>query len=174
MQNKAELGAAGVYGQRPVSYGSESETCETRPIGAGRSVNAQNKPNLARRELTLNNVEKGSYGRLACDVPLKNKANFSIADCGLGIAEWRMSGGDAQPTKRQGARNEPNRAGGCRRPRAPNEPNLARTPGNGHWLAGRDARPECDCAKRTQFGAAAGVGGRPGAVRPGSLSGPRS
>jgi hypothetical protein len=47
----------------------------------GSGVNAQNKPNLATRELTLNNVVKGSYGRFACVVPRKNKANFSIADC---------------------------------------------------------------------------------------------
>jgi hypothetical protein len=32
-----------------------------------------------------------------------------------------------------------------------NEPNLARAPGNGRGPAGRDARPESDCAKRTQF-----------------------
>jgi hypothetical protein len=174
VRNEAKLGQTGVCGQRRLPCGPGSETCETKPIWAGRRVNAQNKPNLATGEFTLNGVVRGSYGRFACDVPLKNKANFSIADCGLGIAEWKMSGGDAQPTRRQGARNEPNRAGGCRRPRAPNEPNLARAPGNGRWLAGRDARPECDCAKRTQFGAAAGVGGRPGAVRRGRLAGPRS
>jgi ribosomal protein L34E len=37
-----------------------------------------------------------------------------------------------------------------------NEANLARAPANGRGLAGRDARPECDCAKRTQFGPAGG------------------
>jgi hypothetical protein len=37
--------------------------------------NAQNKANLAMGELTLNCVVEGSYGRFACDVPLKNKAN---------------------------------------------------------------------------------------------------
>jgi hypothetical protein len=50
-------------------------------FGPGSGVNAQNKPNLVTRESTLNGSVKWSYGRFACDVPRKNKANSSIVDC---------------------------------------------------------------------------------------------
>jgi hypothetical protein len=44
------------------------------------------------------------------------------------------------------------RAAGCvPRGIVQNEANFAPMPGNGRGLVGRDAPPECDCAKRTQF-----------------------
>jgi hypothetical protein len=147
VQNEAKLGGTGVCGQRlsygpglgrgvkrakRSQFGSRARKwawarrpgrparvrlCKTNPIWAGRRANAQNKPNWATREYTLNGVVKGSYGRFACDVPLENKANFSIADWGLGlrrfarndmIADWRTPAGARRPRRK--AQNEPNLA----------------------------------------------------------------
>ncbi len=59
-------------------------------------------------------------------------------DCGL----EEVSGGDGQPTKRRSVENEPN---------------LARAPGNGRGLAGRDVPAAGDCAKQSQFLPATGA-----------------
>jgi hypothetical protein len=93
-------------------------------------------------------------------------------DCGSEVADWKMpAGADAggqmrktkpiSPGRRVNAQDKPNfwqrrkKSGGDAQPTkgrsVQNEPNLARAPGNGRGLAGRDARPEGDCTKRSQF-----------------------
>jgi hypothetical protein len=74
-----------VNAQNKANFGHRREKSggDAQPTKRG---NAQNKANLATGEFALNNVVKGSYGRFACDAPLRNKANFgwpgdpSIAD----------------------------------------------------------------------------------------------
>jgi hypothetical protein len=68
---------------------------KTAAAGGCRRQNVQNKPNLATRELTLNGVVKGSYGRFACDVPLKNKANLSREKSESSIRKSSGRGGEA-------------------------------------------------------------------------------
>jgi hypothetical protein len=75
--SRLRIGDCGLrIGRRRPQAAGGGKMRRTKPIWAGRKVNAQNKANLATGELTLSNVVKGSYGRFACDVPLKNKANF--------------------------------------------------------------------------------------------------
>jgi hypothetical protein len=87
-QNKPNLG-------RPEGPGLRIADWKTAAAGGCRRQNAQNKPNLATRELALNNVVKGSYGRFACDVPLKNKANLSREKSESSIRKSSGRGGEA-------------------------------------------------------------------------------
>jgi hypothetical protein len=103
-----------------VGHGSAgAKRAKRSQFGFGRRANAQNKANLTTGEFTLNNAAKWSYGRFACNVPVRNKANFGL---------WgNKSGGDAQPTKSRSVQNEPNLAPlrGCGGRTVQNEPNFA-------------------------------------------------
>jgi hypothetical protein len=131
--------------------GDREKKCKTKPIPA-----QERKWQVPGGEEVMVNWSPGQ--------PRQNKANFRargprlrIGDCGLRIESCRPG------TTGNGVRAEQSqfRAAGCV-PRGimQNEANFARAPGNGRGLVGRDAPPECDCAKRTQFPAGSG-GTRP-------------
>jgi hypothetical protein len=109
--------------------------------GAAGERNVQNEPNFGP----------------ACSVPVRALGSASILRAAGPRAGWACCEETPHGVTTNGARVQ-------------NEPNWARAPGNGRWLAGPRCPPDGDCAKRSQFGGRI-VRNEPNLVRPGAADG---
>ena len=156
MRNKAKRRLSVASSQQavvqtnPIARSGAPRRCPAGPGGTGprgrRAQGNRAKQTQFRRREKQRQVlcGKGVMVNNASDRPRQNKANLSIADCRLGIADWAQTW-----------RGTPF---GGRRARSRLYKQSQTWAGWGIWGTGRRGRTKGKCAKQTQFGPRQGEG----------------